>query len=291
MNDQNTADAWEYRKLASQHLAIAKGVAMNDGAPIPSYYALELRRTIEAYCYSLLCTYRPEMSAADLETWQPHQVIRALRGIDPDADKSKKLQFENTDGTYYDVGTDHRLGYRWISENYNRLSSILHVPIVAKMKEPPRSPEEIRAICDAIAEDLEFILSQERWNFVIGVFCHIKCRCGFTMRRRPENLEPGGRIICAMCSNVYAIDAIEDGKVYTSICWHRFVCQHCGTHNGYQEREGVSDFLVRCRNPDCREPAQFFKAWAWRQAKLPGTMPEAEVPIAFDPDVILEDPA
>lgn len=287
---QETDDAWQYRKLAQQHLAQAMGVAKNAGDPIALYYALELRRAIEAYAYSLLCTYRPEMSSADLETWQPHQVMRALKAIDPDADQPMRLQFENTDGTFYDVGTDQRLGYRWLSENYNRLSSIVHVPTVAKMKAPTRTPDEIRQVCDAIVEDLEFVLSQERWNFIMGVFCTMDCQCGSKMRRRAENLAVGARIVCAMCARVYVIQAIEDGKVYRLPSWHRFDCKFCGTHNGYQEREGASDFLVRCRNQECREPAQFFKAWAWRQAKVAGTLPEAEMPTAMDPEAVLGEP-
>lgn len=290
MSDQNTQDAWEYRQLAAEHLALAKAVAKNAGDPVALYYALELRRAIEAYAYSLLCTYRPEMSSTDLETWQPHTVMRALKGIDPDADKPLTIQFENTDGSFSDIGTDQRLGYRWLSENYNRLSSIVHVPTVAKMQQARRTASEIREACDAIVADLDFVLAQERWNFVMGVFCTMDCECGFTMRRRAENLEVGGRIVCAMCSRVYVIQAIEDGKVYRLPSWHRFDCKFCGTKNGYQEREGAVDFFARCRNPDCHEPVRFFKAWAYMQPKERGSFPELDAPIALDPDAVLDEP-
>ena len=288
MGNQNTDDAWKYRKLAAHHLALAKAVAKNEAEPIALYYALELRRAIEGYAYSLLCTYRPEMSSADLVTWEPHKVMRALKGIDPDADKPMKVQFENTDGTFYDVGLDQRLGHRWISQNYNRLSSFLHMPTVAKVSEPARPAAEIRQACDKIVEELEFVLAQERWNFVVGTFCTMDCECGFTMRRRAENLEVGGRIVCAMCSRIYLIQAIQEGKVFRLPAWHRFDCKFCGTKNGYQEREGTSDFVVRCR--ECKEPARFFKAWAYAQAKEAGQFPDLDAPVAFDPEAVLGNP-
>lgn len=283
MSDQNTVDAWEYRKLAAYHLSLAKNLAQNGGESSAVYYSLELRRAIEAYAYSLLCTYRPEVSASDLETWQPHAVMRVLRSLDPDADKPLQLQFENTDGSTYDVGTDQRLGYRWLSEQYNRLSSVVHVPTVAKIKQSKRAPADIREMCDAIVEDLTFVLSQERWNFVAGNFSTIPCECGFRLRRRAENLKMESRIVCAMCSRVYVVADIQDGEVVVVPSWHRFECKFCGVANGHHERDGTQQFKINCRG--CGEPAHFFKAWAYAQPKEFGSFPSLEVPVGIDPDL------
>lgn len=248
MNDQNTVDAWQYRKLAAYHLSLAKGLAQKEDDPSGVYFSLELRRAIEAYAYSLLCNYRPEVSASDLDTWQPHAVMRALRGLDPDADKPLHLQLENTDSSFYDVGIDQRLGYRWLSENYNRLSSIVHVPTVAKINQPKSTVADIRQLCNTLVADLDFVLTQERWNFVVGNFSTIPCDCGFRLRRRAENLKVGSRIVCAMCSRVYKIAQLQNGEVIVIPSLHRFDCKFCGVANGHHERDDTSSKLGATRN-------------------------------------------
>ena len=100
------------------------------------YAALELRLCIEAMAYEQLTSYRAHIPPTVLETvWQPPQLLKILRQLDPLADQELELSIgppfvegnKPAESEYRSVGKYTPLGYRWLQKHYNKLGSCLHV--------------------------------------------------------------------------------------------------------------------------------------------------------------------
>jgi len=114
----------------------AKTLLDSHGPQCVHYAALELRMCIEAMAYEQLTSFKAHIPQAVLETvWQPPQLLKILRQLDPLADQELELSMgppyvegrKPADYEYQSVGKYTPLGYRWLQKHYNKLGSCLHV--------------------------------------------------------------------------------------------------------------------------------------------------------------------
>lgn len=259
--------AGKYRAQAQLHFAAAEKLLEANDDSSGRYACIELRMSIEAVCYGLLCLYLPELSKSKATVWQPKKVLDELLEIDKHVTTPRTLSIQDPkSGEWVDIGTtDYRFSVKWARKAHNALGNALHVPTVDQLvKNEESSPSDFRQRCDEYISQLRQVLDSQSWHITMtGPGWKIRCDCGFEMHRRTENIEIGSEIICSSCGRIYEVARISEDKIDVELRKLRWKCLKCGDENGTPEFELVENVITNCRT--CKEQTKMRKVWGMFQ--------------------------
>src|SRR6267143_6088324 len=162
----------EYWHLTRQHLEKATRLLATGDDDDLIYACLELRKSLEAYAYSLLQRYLSEVPLRAVETWQADKVLKELLAIDPKAGSSYTLRMKRNAseneaaGEWRKLGEDRRLPGDYVRKSYQTLGSFLHVPTIRRSNDSP-NPARARERAVEIQKRLLDMLAPGR---IIGNF-------------------------------------------------------------------------------------------------------------------------
>ena len=135
-----------YNDIAKSSFLAAESNLSNDDMLI--YVAFRLRCCVEALSYRLLASFVDDLGSS-VKDWVPHKVIKAIKNLDPDADKVIELTLfksskSNPSYSLRDTFKHTPISGAGLAKLYQKLSNYIHIPTIDKIKAPAKSPEEIR---------------------------------------------------------------------------------------------------------------------------------------------------
>jgi DNA-directed RNA polymerase subunit RPC12/RpoP len=210
----------EYRSDARRCLVAAR-IEMDSGDPMRlPYAALRLRMALEAFTYERVDAYRAWLAPGQCDTWQPRQVMKALREIDPNADKGGSLTIglEEVYGVpakqMVHVGSENVLSMRDIKDNYDALGAYLHLPTLKQLREK-KAPDlaALRERCEVALSIIEKVLESSLTKAVAGILLDFQCRrCEKEISRMVPLVAHEFETACPHCSLRYLLSGEGDGR-------------------------------------------------------------------------------
>lgn len=237
------------------YLKKAKDLLATQDDSLLRYACLELRFCIEAIIYAKLQTYASRLPQKVLSKWQPPQAMRALLEIEPNASKSFTLTvaFQSAPGVpasgpQRHVGSHKSIDPTWLNKEYNKLGSLLHVPLPGP-KSKEHNTTTVREYLERIAEELEPIVASTLDTSLANTleFTCSECRqpviCnyeGVLANHRATCLNPG-------CGAEYTAARNEEtGKISFSLVATEFQCILCKGLTWIEDRKLKVGLQFKC---------------------------------------------
>lgn len=258
------AEVPDLRERAREHLALAqKHLASGDEVRL-RYAALELRMCIEALAYSLLKLHRSEASLNLMGTWQPDRMLKELaeivRGV------TGRRDFELTVPEIGSIKiTEYRLDGPWVRRRYQKIGSLLHVPMLRQLEtatEP--TAEKIRSQCDEIEKVLSIILGSEGFDIKIERLCGWPCTyngCAYVIEKDYDWFDNHTQTTCPECGAVHIVERCDEYIRY-KIKTEYWLCTTCGTVNQTPTHETSPGSIIACKC--CSEKFELFNLIRFR---------------------------
>jgi len=131
-----------YRQLARESVARAKGELATQDLQRLGYAALELRAAMEAVTYDRVLAFKDELPPEEYKTWQPRKLMAALVDIDPAMGMTSTLAagIEQEYGKPPPakdmklLGTDHVFTLGELKAHYDAIGSHLHIPSLEQLQ-------------------------------------------------------------------------------------------------------------------------------------------------------------
>lgn len=237
----------DYREQARQAYIRAMELLKDADPHKLKYAALELRLALEALTYKKAETYKEELSAVDLEKWQPRKLLELLLEIDPTADQSPTVSFglEEEHGKpakeMKRFGTDRVLSLAEIRKYYDRLGSYLHTPTVAQTaKGQVEAIDKARVRCTELVGVLTQVFSSRIFNVDFKSVAKIHCnRCNKEIARRIPPKQDSLVAKCIHCPATYTLTIGDGNEVQWAPRLDEVECANpsCNTKSAIWERE------------------------------------------------------
>lgn len=252
--------AQEHLRLALEHLSSGEDVRLR-------YAALELRMCIEAIVYNLLKLHRSEASLSLMGTWQPDKMLKELaetvRGITGRHD---------VEITIPEVGSvsfsEYRLDGPWVRRRYQKLGSLLHVPMLRQLENDSDSkPEKIQAQCEEIIQVLSSVLGSEGFDIKLDRLCGWPCGhdgCAYVIERDFDWFDTHRETTCPECGAVHIVEKGSD-YIKNKIKTGDWLCTTCGTVNQTAIHKAVPGSIITCRF--CEDSFELFNLTKFRAIK------------------------
>jgi hypothetical protein len=116
---------------------------------------------MEAITYEKLNAYSSYVPAEVFNKWQPNHALKMLLQFEPHADEefslcvSPELETGKPTGNWTNIGEHRTFKLSWLTKNYNRLGSYLHMPQNSNtLNEDMEDSSEIRQKLHEIATEL-----------------------------------------------------------------------------------------------------------------------------------------
>ncbi|MBH5385046.1 hypothetical protein [Bradyrhizobium diversitatis] len=243
----------DYWHLTRKHLEKSAALLASGDDDDLVYACLELRKSLEAYAYSLLQKYLSEVPLRAVETWQPDKVLKELLAIDPNSEASYKLRVKRNateteeEGAWKVLGEDRRLPIGYLRNSYHALGSFLHVPTIRQStRSADFAPARARAL--EIHNRISAILAPGRIIGNLGNFYHFNCcECETPVARRREFILSGGTVECGNCGQTYDVESEESGQIRfipRSFSWD---CPRCGAFQDIVQSRAKEGIDVTCK--------------------------------------------
>lgn len=244
-----------YRDSARDHLANAKPLLHEGSDRSIRYACLELRMAIEALTYDSLQAYLSEVPNSVMGQWTPKKVIEELLAVDPYADQSAKVfvgieeVFGEPSKDMQFLGEDLRFTAAWAHKAHNALGSFLHEPTIAQHTSGKAGlSDKAKAKADAVASELERILSASVFNTNFGSFITFDCHCGFKLKRKDRALKDNPVVECRECQRRYIGKEIDGGNYSFKYLQQVFTCKACEIEQAIGDHEVEREPIVSCGN-------------------------------------------
>ncbi len=247
----------DYWHLTHQHFEKATALLATGDDDDLTYACLELRKSLEAYAYSLLQRYLSEVPLRAVETWQADKVLKELLAIDPKSASSYTLSMQRsaseTDaaGPWVQLGEDRRLPVDYLRKTYQALGSFLHVPTI-RQSGGSGNLARARERAVEVHERLSKILAPARiiGNLSTGIY-HFNCtECEAPIARRRAFLAEGGSVECGNCGQGFDTEVQGDGGFFfipLSFSWDCPRCQSRGEIVRSKAKDGLDVSCTHCQ--------------------------------------------
>lgn len=235
------------------HLRRAREILATSESEDLRYAALELRLCLEAMTYEKLRSFEKHLSNAFLaRTWQPPQLLKAMKQFDPDADKSFQLYagVEAIPGVpakpenLQFVGEHKAFDLAWLTKHYNKLGSFLHL----QSKSASTDESKRRVDLAAIAGEIEHAQSGSILGSWMGEISQFECQlCKEQITVSRHYIETEHRAICLnpACEAEY-IAEVNGQTTSFLLRASDFPCTNCGEQIIIETRHFASGLKVRC---------------------------------------------
>lgn len=264
-----------------EHLKRAKDLLTTGEPANVRYAALELRLCLEAMTYQKLNSFQKQLPPSFLkQTWQPPKLLKAMVQLDPGADKSFQL-FVGLESEYgvppppermQFVGEHKAFGLTWLTKNYNKLGSFLHLP----MKSTPHDVQKRHADLTAIAAEIEEAQKGSILGSWFGELVHFECQvCHETSAANRHFIEMEHRATCSnqTCEAEYIVEAKGDGKFAFLLRANDFPCLGCGQSVVVEMRHMAAGYIAAC--PSCKKEHVIQCQWGYAEHPLPTPKPSS----------------
>lgn len=250
-----------------QHLRRAQELLQTGQSENLKYAALELRLCLEAMTYDKLRSFEKYLSKSILErNWQPPQLLKAMTQLDGNADQSVSLYMgppyvegvKPKDDEYQLVGEHKAFGHRWLSKNYNKLGSLLHV-----QSSSGNGGDECREYLLALAAEIE----EAQTGALLGMWFNqvISFRCDLCQEVCTVSAYYARTMRRATCLNERCqleYEASWEGEQITlTPLIAKIQCKGCGESIPVQQRHLAEGLTVAC--PACRSDHIFRCRWEY----------------------------
>jgi hypothetical protein len=203
------------------------------------YVCLEIRLCLEFITYDKLLTYSERLPKA-FRRWQPAQFMKALRQIEPNADKSFTLTYSpesepgRPTGERKLLGQHIALNLAWLRRTYNKLGHYLHAPF----------PEEhgyieqldtstLRSDLEQILRELEPVMSSNL-DSSLAMVTEFSCAvCDQPVVCNAEGLRQVQKAICLdpNCNAEHIAAEDASGALKFTLVATPFLCRNCEEPN------------------------------------------------------------
>ncbi len=220
------------------------------------YAALELRQCIEAIVYEKLKGYKKYVPGVVFSKWQPHHALKTLLYFEPDAEESAILRVapESSPGVrsgpFETIGFHRALSVAWLSKNYNKLGSYLHVQ---REKSTHSKTKELSEYLSQVHTKLTEIAKNTIISIAIAERIEFKCvACKKNTLANAQSVDKSGQAICIHpeCAALHTITR-ENDHWKIKLVGARFVCSNCKTENSVP----LTDIHIgmTCKCVECHE--------------------------------------
>lgn len=200
----------KFLRMAEQHLAESDEFSM-------VYAALNLRMCIETIIYAKIEAYRKYVPSIVYDHWQPAHAMKVLKQFEPDADSSFRIAIAKESspgvrsGPLVSLGEHHALSARWLSRNYGKLGSYLHV---RRGKSTERSDAYLRKGLSDIADEVRLAVSSTVGSASLALRCTFECQiCGVKASAHDSYVRAHGEAYCVNheCGARHIVNCIDTG--------------------------------------------------------------------------------
>lgn len=239
-----------------EHLERARGLLATDRAEDLRYAALELRLSLEAMTYDKLRSFEKYLPKSFVErTWQPPQLLKAMKQLDENADQSVSLHIgppyvegiTPRDDEYQLVGHHVAFSLKWLNKQYNKLGSFLHLQ-ASRITDQGGQRRDLGAIADEIEKaqkgSLLGLWSGEAINFTCELCGEVSAVSAYYART-----EGAASCLNPACELEYRAHS-EGDEISLSPLLLRLKCNGCSAHVPVQQRHLRDGLVVAC--PTCK---------------------------------------
>jgi len=200
------------------------------------YACLELRFCLEALTYKKLQEYSDRVPLELLRTWQPRTVMRALLEREPEAMQKHTTRIfqqepDGARGALVFEGRQVPLTLETVTEYYDRLGSYLHVPTVAKQRDPKALRiwyDKLRSSLNDLVTALEPVVASTFSGHIGEVFTFdcLVCNKPTIINAKVATARRIAR--CVHCEAEHRVRVHDDGTPEFSLDTAACDCQQCG---------------------------------------------------------------
>jgi hypothetical protein len=217
------------------------------------YAALELRLCLEAMTYEKLRSFAEYLPPSFLErTWQPPQLLKAMKQLDPIADQSVTLHMGPPvvagvipkDEQFQLIGEHRAFGQAWLRKQYNKLGALLHL----QPSGPDTTGPEQRDSLIAIANEIE----KAQGGAILGLWCGrtVRFQCDFCGEEPAVSEHFAREQRSAICTNPtceaeYRTETKGEEVFLIPLAVYP-ECKGCGALIPVQNRDLKQGLVVRC---------------------------------------------
>lgn len=206
-----------YHEIAKTSFKAAESNLSNDDMLI--YVALQLRCCVEALSYRLLVSFIDDLGAGEIKDWVPYKVMKAIKALDPDADKAQEFTlFKHSVGKhdYSCCGTYKHtpISGEGLAKLFQKLSNYIHVPTISQLKASAKSSQEIRAFLLEVITRLRPAVYTQTTELRVKSSVNFNClRCGELVLARLTTRKHFKTVIeCQHCQAPHYFERSESGS-------------------------------------------------------------------------------
>lgn len=236
-----------------EHLSRAKAFLATEQSADLRYAALELRLCLEAMTYDKLRSFAKYLPPSFLErTWQPPQLLKAMKQLDSGADQSVRLLVgaeavygvPPKDEEFKLVGEHKAFGQAWLRKHYNKLGSLLHL----QPNDAAGDETEHRTYLSTLAGEIEDAQRGSILGLWFGETSNFICQlCNEQVTVSVHFARTEGRAICLnpSCEAEYKAE-IQGNEASFLLRASEFPCTSCSEPVIVQLRHLKPGLVVTC---------------------------------------------
>jgi hypothetical protein len=255
-----TGDSREHLRRARELLVSTKFADLR-------YAALELRLCLEVMTYNKLRSFAKYLPKSFLaRTWQPPQLLKAMKQLDGNADQSIILHMSGPvrdgikpqDDEYQLVGEHKAFSLTWLRKHYNKIGFLLHL-----QPEHRTSDVEQRKYLSTVADEIEEAQKGGILGMWIGEAIEFRCElCGEASTVSAHYARTTGTASCLNpnCELEY-LAAEEDKQIFLTPLLVKVDCKSCAQPIRVQQRHLKQGLIVPC--PTCKSEHGFRCKWEY----------------------------
>lgn len=258
-----------------EHLRRAKELLVTGQPADLLYAALELRLCLEAMTYEKLRTFAQYLPTSFIEkTWQPPQLLKAMKQFDAMADESFELHMGGIavpgvppkDEEFKLVGVHKAFGLKWLTKNYNKVSSLLHLQRSAPAEQEKKWRDDLSSIANEIEAAQRGSILGMCFVDKINFECEL-CQSQVTVSERFARNQRRAICLNSSCETEYEAK-IDGATIFFVPLFYRAPCKACQTEIIVHHRDLRQDLVLAC--PSCKREHMFRCKWEYGVAQLPG---------------------
>jgi hypothetical protein len=218
------------------------------------YGCLELRLFMEALVYEKMEMYKDRIPAAFYEIWQPPQLFRSLKELEPLADQGYMVHFTKEvngepSGESFQIGEHRMIPLRVLRTAYNKVGSFLHLnrDSVKHASVFGESVESSARTLNEMLRELERV-GEKIFDFNLAEVSVFNClKCQHRMIRNAEYLLAPRKIICdnRSCGAEHQV-VRREGNLEIELMTSRWECQRCSAPIPIENKRMAVGFRFNC---------------------------------------------
>lgn len=252
----------------------AKNLLSSGDDSILRYACLELRFCMEAITYEKLNAYSNYVPAVVFKKWQPNHALKMLLQFEPEADEdfslyiSPESELGKPTGNWTNIGEHRTFKLNWLTKNYNRLGSYLHMTQnSSSLIEDKEETNKIRKEIQEIASEIDLIIDSDIIAATMAVRIQFKCQtCDQLSIANETVLRKTNLAICINpnCGAKYHATKEDNGSWKFKMIAASFKCLNCNTISWLESRCLNIGIKFKCRS--CGEMHQIIDCqWRYEQ--------------------------